>query len=288
MKKLVIVGGIVIVVVGIVLVLGISNLGPIIEKAVNTYGPRITKTDVHLGKVDLSIFSGQAELKAFSLGNPKGFNTPKAIEVGSIYVDVDEGSLTGDTVVIEKIAVKRPEITYEKARGTDNFRAILANVQQTVGGGKASGEATQGGGGGKKLMIREFLLEGGKVNLTMPLLAGKMVSTALPDIRLTNIGTEQEGVTPAAALEKVLAVLYDKIRSPAVTEQLNEGLKQLKEGAKALEEQAKKEVDAAKAAAQKELDAAQETAREKVQQETEKAKQGVEDIRGKVKGLLGN
>jgi hypothetical protein len=69
MKKWILIGaGAVVVIVVVILVLAVSNLGPIIKSAVNTYGPNITKTDVRLGDVDVSIFSGQAQLKDFFLG----------------------------------------------------------------------------------------------------------------------------------------------------------------------------------------------------------------------------
>ncbi len=289
MKKLGIVGGVLVVVIAVVLYLGLSNLGPIVKKAVNTYGPKITKTDVQLEEVDVSIFSGQAQLKQFVLGNPKGFDTLNAISVGSVYVDVDEGSLTGKTIIIDKIAVDRPEITYEKARRSDNFRAILANVEDAVGGGKSGDSgAPAKQDGGKKMMIREFVLQGGKVNLAMPMLSGKTVSTSLPDIRLQDIGSEEEGITPAAAFEKILSAVYAKIQSPAVTEKLNEALGQVKEEGKALQERAKKEVEAAKSAAKQEMEGARNQAQEKVQKETESVKKEVEGLGDKVKGLLGN
>ena len=101
MKKIIIIGGAFIVIVIVLIVVGLSNLGPIIEKAVNTYGPQITKTEVNLKDVGISIFSAEATLKDFRLGNPKGFKSPHAVRVGKIYVDVDEGSLTGDTIIID-------------------------------------------------------------------------------------------------------------------------------------------------------------------------------------------
>ena len=63
----------------ILLVVGVSNIGPIIKKAVNTYGPNITKTQVELGDVDVSLLSTEAKLKDFILGNPEGFKSPQAI-----------------------------------------------------------------------------------------------------------------------------------------------------------------------------------------------------------------
>ena len=74
MKKWIfIAGGAIVVLIIILVVAGLSNLGPMIKMAVNTYAPKITKTEVHLADVDISIFSGKAALKNFSIGNPGGF-----------------------------------------------------------------------------------------------------------------------------------------------------------------------------------------------------------------------
>jgi uncharacterized protein involved in outer membrane biogenesis len=129
MKKWILLGvGAVVLIIIIVVVVGLSKLGPIIKTAINTYGPRITKTEVRVGDVGISIFSGEAKLKDFFLGNPKGFRSAQAMRVGSIFVGVNEKSLAGDTIIIEKIEVVRPDITYEKSGGGDNFNAILSNV----------------------------------------------------------------------------------------------------------------------------------------------------------------
>jgi len=94
MKKWVmIIAGVVIVVVAILFVVVISNLGPVIKTAVNTYGPEITKTDVHLSDVDVSLLSAQAEIRKFYLGNPAKFKSPEAMTVRSIYIDMNEKSL---------------------------------------------------------------------------------------------------------------------------------------------------------------------------------------------------
>jgi|GEM_PF-6712935 len=171
MKKWIIIGGAVAIFIIILIVVGISNLGPIVKSAVNTYGPKITKTEVRLEDVDISIFSGEARLKDFCLGNPKGFKSPQAIKVGSIYVDVDEGSLAGETIIIDKIEVVRPEITYEKAHQTDNFKTILNNVKSTVGTKEPPKKQPEKESGGKKILIRNFIVRDGKVNLTMSMLA---------------------------------------------------------------------------------------------------------------------
>jgi uncharacterized protein involved in outer membrane biogenesis len=226
MKKWILIAcGTLVVIIAIILVAGLSNLGPIIKNAVNTYGPRMTKTEVRLGNVSISIFSGQAKLKDFYLGNPKGFKSPHAMNVRSIYMDVEEGSLIEDTIIIDKIEVVRPEITYEKKRGTDNLKTILNNLTRTAATDKPPKKQSGKESGGKKILIRNFILRDGKVNLTMSMLAGKSISAKLPDIYLKDLGKDKGGALPADAFKEVFASLYKNITSPAVTNTLNQELK---------------------------------------------------------------
>lgn len=228
MKKWILIGGGAIILILIIVVfIGLSNIGPIIKKAVNTYGPEFTKSEVSLRDVSVSILSAKAKLKDFYLGNPKGFKSSEAMKVGSILVDIDEKSITSDKIIIEKIEVIKPEITYERAGGTDNFKAILNNVQQATGGQKTTGEKTKSEGEQKKVIIRDFIIKEGKVNLAMGMLGGKEISAPLPDIHLKNIGEKKGGASPAEAFKEVFAALHSKITSPAVTDTLNKGLKEI-------------------------------------------------------------
>lgn len=255
MKKWLYVSGAIVIAVVVLLVVGVSNMGPIVKTAVNTYGPDITKTAVQLEDVSVSIFSGEAKLQGFVLGNPKGFKGPSAISVGSIFVNVDEGSLTGDTLIVDKIEVLRPEIRYEKIRGTDNFQTILNNVNQAVGAGGSSQETLGVKGDGKKLLIRDFIVKDGKVDLTMSVIGEQKITASLPDIHLKNVGQKGGGAPPAEVFNQVFAALYQEITSPQVTAALNQQLKALGTNVELLlGADAKKKLDTAGQEALKELE----------------------------------
>ena len=246
MKRWILIGaGVLVGVVIILLVVGVSNIGPIIKKAVNTYGPKITKTQVKLGDVDVSLLSTEAKLKDFILGNPEGFKSPQAMSVKSIHLNVDEKSLTKDTIIIDKIEVVAPEITYEKIRSTDNFQTIMNNIKKSVGAEKTIEPSTEKGkkGEGKKIIIRNFIVRNGKVNLAMAVLGVKTVSADLPDIHLKNIGQKKGGSSPAEAFKEILASLYTNIKSPAVSDVLNKGLKKLTTDTQAITQEAKKQLE---------------------------------------------
>jgi len=244
MKKWILIGaGAVVVIIIVVVVIGFSNLGPIIKKGVNTYGPEMTKTEVRLKDVNISIFSGQATLKGFYLGNPKGFKSPEAMSVGSIHVDVDEKSLLGDPVVIDRIEVMDPEITYEKVRGTDNFQTILNNVKGSTGAAEPSKKAPGKEGEGKKLLIKDLIVKGGKVNLAVSMIGGKSISAPLPEIHLKDIGKEKGGASPGEVFGNVFAAIQKQITSPAVMDVMNKELKAVGSSLEALGGEAGKQLE---------------------------------------------
>jgi len=229
MKKVLLVGAVLIVLLVGVLVVGVSNLGPIIKNAVNTYGPQMTKTELKLADVDISLLSGKAELQGFFLGNPKGFTSAEAMRVGSIFIDIDPKSITKDTIVIHAIEVMAPSITYERRRRTDNFKAIIHNIDSASEPAAPSKESSKGeasSGPGKKILIEDFVLKQGTVTLATSLQGGKKISTQLPDIHLKNIGGTG-GASSRQVTEEIFRAIYKEIISGAVTEILNTELKAL-------------------------------------------------------------
>lgn len=252
MKKILIGGVVVIVVLAGVAFFTLSNLGPIVKKTINTVGPEITKTQVSVNDVGISVFSGQAKIKGFLLGNPKGFQSANAMTVGSVYVDIDEKSITKDTIIINRIEVAGPEITLEKISGSDNFKAILSNVQKTAGSGESSKKESASKGDSRKIIINDLIVKNGKINLSMAALAGKKITAPLPDIHLKDIGKEKNGATPAEAFEKIFNSLYSSISADSVTQVFNDSLKKLGNikdlgatGLKSGEETAQKAVESA-------------------------------------------
>jgi len=264
MKKWLYIGIGAIVVVFAIIIFGISNLGPIIKKAVNAYGPQITKTELHVDDVGISIFSAEAKIKKFFLGNPSGFKTPSAMEVGSVLVDVDEKSLSGDTIIVDRIEVIHPQITYEKRGKTDNFNSILRNITQT----SVSENRSKKEDAGKKLIIRNFIVREGNVNLELSVygLGDKKINVPLPDLHLKDIGKKENGASPAEAFKDVFAALYGKITSPAVTDALNKQLMSMGVNIGSIGEDALK----------------------KLGESAVQSEEGLKEVGKKIKGIFGN
>ena len=283
-KKIFITVCVLVIIVAAVVFLGVWKLGPVIKTAVNTYGPIITKTEVSVSDVGVSILKGQVKLKGFVLGNPKGFTTSHAFSVNSIYVDVDEKSFTGDTIVIERIEVVAPEINYEKTLKSDNIQKLMENIKgANTSTAKPSKEETadvssESGSRAKKIMIRDFYLKGAKVNLTASVLGQQTVSAEIPEIHLKDLGKDQGGITPEKAFSKIFAAVYKELSSPEITRALTQGLKDMGDNVKKQLEEAGQDLKTAA-----EADAQQKVGdlKKDLDSEIEGVSKGLEGLLGK-------
>jgi hypothetical protein len=207
MKKLLIRLLIALVVVVVIVVVAIGLfLDGAIKKGVETIGPQVTKVDVKLDGVSLSLLSGSGKIKGFVLGNPQGYQTPHAISVGSTSVSVKPGSLLSDKIVVRSIRVEAPEITFEGTLRGNNLTMILDNVNGAAASGGTDKSAPKGdkAKAGKKIQVDDFLMTGAKLNVSMVGMGGKSVPVLLPDIHFTNLGTGPDGITAADLTQRVL------------------------------------------------------------------------------------
>lgn len=169
------------------------NLNDIAKSAIQNYGSAMTQAKVKVAAVQLSPTDGKGSIRDLSVGNPKGFKTAHALQVGKIEVDVDIATVTNSVIVIRRITIEAPDVVYEKGEGLTNFDAILRNISLYIGESAPSGS---GSSSGKKLIVDSLTIRGAKAHASTQLLNGKTVDIDLPDIVLKNIGRAQGGVTP--------------------------------------------------------------------------------------------
>jgi hypothetical protein len=222
MKKIII--GVVIVLL-VVLVLAVMTVGMFLDKAiksgVETLGPRLTKVDVKLDSVNLSLLSGSGAIKGLVVGNPQGFKSPSAIQVGTASLSLEPRSLLSDKIVVKSINLQGPEITFETDLRKNNLKQILANVQETTGGGAKEPAKTQEPSQAKeakpakKLEVDEFVISGGEVHVAVTALGGQSATIALPDIHLSALGTGPESITAGELVRKVLEAVEKEVTQAA-------------------------------------------------------------------------
>lgn len=191
------------VVLGVIVAGAISLwLGRGVKLAVERYGPALIGAPVTVGAVVLTPWSGRGAIKDLVIGNPPGFKGARALSVGSVEVRLRLSSLAGDTIVVDSVVVREPEVIYELGSGGSNLARLQRNAEAA---NPRDGAAPAKGGPSKSLLIKDLVVTGGKVGLSASALGGKDATIALPGIHLTDLGGK--GRSPAQAVSQVLAAL---------------------------------------------------------------------------------
>lgn len=185
-------------------------LDSIVKKEVETIGPKVTKVSVKLDSISISLLSGSGKVKGFVLGNPPGFKSPSAIDVGTASLTVVPKSILGDKIIIKSINVEAPEIIMESDLTSVNLLKIKSNLPSNPSDPKAAENTKSDGKPSKKLEVDEFVIKNGKVHVMLSTPLGAQSATVkLPPINLKDLGTGPEGITPAELANKVLTVIID-------------------------------------------------------------------------------
>ena len=180
-------------------------LGAIVIKVAETTGASALGVPIKLEQASFRLLQGHVTLRGFVLGNPKGFKTDQAISVGEVTVDLDPKSLLRDTIVIKRIYVDAPDITYELGLGKSNIGRILEQAS-----GPAEPEKKEEPSG-KKVVIEDFLIENGHVRISATLAMGVAAPIPLPTIHLTDIGREKQGASPLEVIKQVLGAIVGSV-----------------------------------------------------------------------------
>jgi uncharacterized protein involved in outer membrane biogenesis len=210
MKKLLIRGLLVLVILVVVAVIALAlSLDSAIKRGVETIGPKITKVDVKLEGVNLSLLSGAGSIKGLILGNPEGYKTPYSVSVGLASLAISPGSLMSDKIIVKSIRVEAPQISLEFGAGGSNLQRIQANLSSGAKPNPTPAEPAGEKGPGKKLQVDEIVITGGTITLAATALGGKLTEAPLPEIRLSNLGAGPEGITATELGTRVLTAIMD-------------------------------------------------------------------------------
>jgi hypothetical protein len=211
MKKLFLGVVIALVVLIVVAVIGVGLfLDSIVKMGMETAGPKITQVSIKVDAVNLSLLNGSARVKGFVIGNPEGYKTPQAISVGSAAVGVNPLTIFSDKIVVRSVRIEAPEITFEGGLGGNNLSKIMDNVNAVAkNGGPAATNTTAKAGNepGRKMEVDDFLITGAIVHVSLTGIGGREMTLTLPDIHLTNLGTDRAGITATDLTRRVLGAI---------------------------------------------------------------------------------
>jgi hypothetical protein len=232
----------------LVIVLGglyylISNIDSIVKAGIEKYGSRATGTDVRVASVKIRLRAGEGSIGGLSIGNPSGYSSRDAFSLKDITVAIDTGSVTKDPVVIDRIAVLAPSVTYEvNESGKANINEIKANLESYRGIGQDREEKADGG---KKMLIRSLVIEEAQVDVRVAALPEESMSAKIPRIQLTNVGGKG-GATPEEIALQVLRPLVNQAVQAAARTGVERYIgKSAEEAKKLIEEKAREKLGTA-------------------------------------------
>ncbi len=223
----------------------LSNLDRIVAAVIEEVGSEATGTSVKVSSVRIKLREGEGSIGNLSVGNPRGFSTPNAASLGNITIALDTGSISGAPVIIRRILVSAPRITYEINRaGSANIQEIQKNVEAFAvkhagTRGKGAPPGKEPGEKGKSLLIRSLIIEGGEVTVSVAAREGGPLIVKLPRIALSNLGGKG-GQSPGEIAAQVLNPLMAEVARAAARAGAEQYLgKGADEAKKALEEKAR-------------------------------------------------
>lgn len=203
----------------IALVVVAINLNGIVRSSVESVGPTYTGTTVTLEEVDLSLFSGEGELRGLVVGQPEGYEGEPAFRLASIRIALEPSSLLEDTILIRELVIDGAEIN-ALVRGAreSNLQAILDHVEAATGPSAPEAEPTAG----KQVIIDHLALVGTSATARVGSL--QPVRVQVPDLVLENVGRESNGAQVGAVLQQVLEPVVGAIIRSAVEGELRDRL----------------------------------------------------------------
>jgi hypothetical protein len=221
-KKIITWVGVSILVLLLVLVIGFNIFGgsmikSVVEKvASSTLGVPVTIKDI-----DMAILRGKVEIKGLVVNNPPGYANPTMLELGDCVVNLDVGSLMGNTIKIQLIKLDNTKLTIEQKGLTNNLKEILDKLpkeekKEPVPTTEKKPEPTAAKPG-KNLTITKLEITGTNVQVKLLPTAGKgdTISMKLDPIIMENLGTDSK-LSVASLVGKVMGALATGVAKQGV------------------------------------------------------------------------
>ena len=180
------------------------TIGPIVKTAASVGGPKALGVPVSVGNVKLNALAGNLTVSQVKVGNPQGYSDRDAFAVDKVEVGLNMRSLLSDTIVVRKIQIDAPAISFESKDGKSNFDTMMANTKKASEEEKQQQQTEKEKKPGKKVVIDEFSLNNAKVSYASGITLGKAITVPLPSVTMRDIGKKSGGTTVADALTEVI------------------------------------------------------------------------------------
>jgi len=204
-----------------------------IRRGIEIAGTSALGTAVTVSSASLSPLTGSGTVRGLSIANVEGYESPYAIALETLDFQVSLPSLFTDVFEITLIEVTGAEVNYETKVVTDNILDLLDRLPSATAAPvvEASPDAAPPG---KRFIIRELVIQRPQITLYTELARAPI---SLPDVRVRNIGVDDEALTAPEVARQVLASLNSALLFEGIPDMrtlLDSTGQQIREGASAV------------------------------------------------------
>jgi hypothetical protein len=205
-----------------------GSINELVMEQIKVQGGKVTGQAVGVAKVDIKLLEGSGAITGLTVANPPGYKQANAFSLGTIALDIDVASLTGEPYVIDALLISNPEVFVEISAKGSNLKDLYAAIEKNMPASAPVDSAADGAGMDPRIKVNSLVLEGVAMTLDLTALGNKVHSEALPRVDLGAIGGV-DGL-PASQLGAVIAkeitdALWDKAKDKQ-KEKLRDKLKE--------------------------------------------------------------
>jgi uncharacterized protein involved in outer membrane biogenesis len=184
-------------------------LGSAVRVAINTLGPRLTKTRVVLDGASISPITGSGTLTGLSVGNPPGWSGNDAFRFERIHVKVAPFSIFSDHILVKDLEIDAPVFNYETKIVSSNMGDLLKTIEDVSGRHDDSAVGPVAANGKPmRIEIRHLLLQGGRIRLGT---GDAAIIIPMPPVELHDLGTREGGAAPAGLARDVMRSVTESV-----------------------------------------------------------------------------
>ena len=200
---------------------GVLFLDSIVKAGISTAGSHVLGVPTRAGDVSVGLVSGRTTVARLEVDNPQGYAPVKFLSLGAVEVDAPFGQLTGEKIVINRIAVSDLVIDIEKgADGKLNVERIVENLKKATGADQPAEPKPEPTpepppSESREALVKELRLERMVVNLRN-IAGGRdgVVEVKLPDLVVRDLSSkggvdvlasELSGVVIGSVMKSVIA-----------------------------------------------------------------------------------
>ena len=185
-------------------------IDPLAKNALEKGAPLVLGTNVSVERLHIEPLKGRVEITNLIVDNPgESYSSEYAIKLGDIIADVDINTVLNHKIRIEEMFLKDVDIVYETNVINSNLQEILDNVKKLDTAEKKEKQEDESKGekdDDKTLQVD--VIELSSVGVTVQAkgaAAGLPIKVTIDP--MTNLGTDEEGITPVGLTLRILGAI---------------------------------------------------------------------------------